>query len=166
MDQKYYLPWRLTTKLAFLGYNEKSHIIWSKPRSLKNSWKEKIRIPSKYLHCNFPYRGSDSLTKSKNRENLIKILEKGKSLDYNPEQYAWSYYILVAITWDQAKEWFRKNYDIDFFERPYIGNKRQYICDCLGREFGQHTLQAKDTPHEALEQCLEFLCTKLEPLPI
>lgn len=168
MEQKYYLPWRLTAKLAIMGYNEPSNRMWEKPRSLIKPWKERLRNGTGWDVHNFYYRSTEVDLINEQREVLTEMLALGKEKGYDPMQFAYASNKcrLTAVTWTQAKEWFRTHYDVDFFERPHIGRTKEYVCDPLGRDFGTVRLQARATPLEALEQCIEFLCSKLEPLPI
>lgn len=166
MEKQYYLPWDLTVKLALMGYNDASHRCWAKPRAVLKLWKDTLRLPTSYPHYNFgwPHHKDDQVNRK--RKEFLVLMDKGRQAGYNPEQFACSMWSLTAISWEQAKEWLRKNYDIDFYERPHIGKDKKYVCDPIGQGMSNTRLQARDTPLEALKCCIEHMCNTLKPLPL
>lgn len=166
MEKQYYLPWGLTVKLALMGYNEPSNRLWKKPQALVKPWKDQLRLPSKYTEYNFAYSHQDEAYNNRRRIQFQTLYDKGKAAGYNPEQYACNNYAIVAISWEQAKEWLRKTYDVDFYERPHIGKDKKYVCDPIGQGMSNTKLQARETPLMALEYCIEHMCSVLKPLPL
>jgi hypothetical protein len=163
IDKARFLPWELTARLALLGYNEPTFSVWGKPKNLKKDWDCYVKVGNTWEHTTFQDR-DDYYRRT--RKTALERFEQAKGLDYNPLQYAFIERSIVTITPDEAKEWFRKTYDIDFFERPHIGREKKYVCDPLGGGLGTVKLEAQNTPREALEACLSYLCDTVKPLPL
>ena len=166
---KYHLPWELTAKLAYLGMNIPGYQYWS-------IRKRKV-IPRKYLSDNSYLFGNVD-----NRYYAQAFMERCRKFEQtkNVNVFSGGWPIVdeasgmvrcpikpptfIAVTIDQAKDWFRKHYNIDFAEDPIFGITKQYQCNILTDKglikTGKY-LSAK----EASLGALEYLADNMKQLP-
>lgn len=167
MESKYYVPWDLAAKLGLLGFNELCPRVWSLAKN-----KRSLLNQTQYGSYNFNPRwfpSEDIPDRNNPRIELRKRCARGtdESQFYTIEQliFIWKGRHVAAATYDQAREFFRVNYDIDFIERPQIGRVKQYLCDISGPNIGFVKFEPSDTPFQAQLNALTYLADRLEPLP-
>jgi len=68
-------------------------------------------------------------------------------LDHAFSDWRWN---LPIVNYEQAKEWMRQVYDIDFVIEPRIMDKKEYICRMLGSAVRNDFCGPFDTPSEAI----------------
>lgn len=153
MDIKYYVPKEMAHQLALWGFNEECDRRWA---ILKN---QLLKVSSCWSNVNWwqETSGSQPIDGTYRKEALEDYAEKLPLFKCVSRA--------IAPTYDQVKDFFITKYDIDFIERPHIGQEKQYICDVVGNGLGDIRLQACTTPREALLQAFTFLLDKLQPLP-
>jgi hypothetical protein len=155
MDAEYFVPWELAARAGLLGFNEGCVQEWGrvpKKRMLKNVWR---------IYRNFHTWNLNPGDESYNyRVQRRKKYAESRSLDI-----AWKYGNVAAPTYEQLKEWFRVNYDIDFIERPEISSVKKYICEVIIPGKGHKVFPVAVTPREALLQAFWYIMERVEPLP-
>ncbi len=160
MDKNNYLPWELAVRLALLGFNEPCVAQWNRSTGAK---REILKGKNYQTYINFYGYYSDY--------NLRHYIERRKQFQNRYDAFNSNLdrvcigMNIAAPLHQQVKEWFRLNYDIDFFERPMVGRKKEYVCDPIGPNITTK-LKACETPREALEQAFWYLVDKVKPLPI